>query len=135
MTTFRVVEDPSKTALGFADPKPNRVVQLCIDDELLCGFGTPDVKSALLSSVSKQPLSSLRAAVVFERVGAAPEPSKQFAPSEPTKSTIPEPDGQFPINVSVLLTNATLPEVAPMAIVPVASGAGRLSVPPRPAAS
>src|SRR5262245_49420108 len=130
-----MVEVPSRTPLGFADPTPNRVVQLCIDDELLCGFGTAETKLALLSSVSKQPLSSLMAAVVFESPGAAPAPSKQFAAPYPTKSIMAGLEGQTPVNGTVLLTNATLPAPAPIGISPMASGVGRSRVPPAPASS
>ncbi len=42
---------------------------------VLRGFGGPALKSAALSSVSTQPSPLRRAAVVFDRVGAGPEPS------------------------------------------------------------
>src|SRR6266536_2539594 len=45
------------------------------------GAGGPAVKSAPLLSVSVQPESLRRAAVVFESVEAAEAPSKKFAPS------------------------------------------------------
>lgn len=44
------------------------------------GVGSPAAKSAALSSVSVQPFALRSAAVVFESVGAGPEPSKKFAP-------------------------------------------------------
>jgi hypothetical protein len=45
------------------------------------------------------------------------------------------PVGQAPESGVVDATKATLPAVADIAIVPVASGSGRKSVPPVPAAS
>ncbi len=45
---------------------------------LLRGLGAPAEKSAALLSVSAQPFSARRAAVVFVRAGAGPLPSKQF---------------------------------------------------------
>ena len=84
----------------------------------------PAVKSLALSSLSVQPPSARRAAVVFERPGATPLPSKQFAvPPYPMKSTIVAPVGHEAMAIP-LLTRATLPAVADMAIVPVASGVG-----------
>ena len=47
---------------------------------VLRGVGAPAVKSVELLSVSVQPPAALKAAVVFESVGAA-APSKKFAPS------------------------------------------------------
>ncbi|OGO57413.1 MAG: hypothetical protein A2Z32_04045 [Chloroflexi bacterium RBG_16_69_14] len=43
------------------------------------GVGAPVAKSAALSSVSVAPASARSAAIVFDRVGAAAAPSKQFA--------------------------------------------------------
>ena len=51
------------------------------------------------------------------------------------KSMTAEPKGQVPVKAVVLLTNATLPPAALMAIVPVASGVGKSTVPPAPWAS
>jgi hypothetical protein len=62
----------------LAEPKPDRVVQSFVADELLRGFGLPTTKSAALSLVSKQPSFFLMAAMVFESCGARPPPSKQF---------------------------------------------------------
>src|SRR5262249_4346627 len=100
------------------------------------GSGGLAVKSAELLSMSLQPEWVLNAASVFPRSGAGPPPSKQVAELPyPTKSIMFEPVGQAPVNVVELLTNATLAEVAPIAIVPVASGVGRSTVPPAPAPS
>src|SRR5262245_34177172 len=109
-------------------------MQLFVGVELLRGFGEVEMKSTLLSPVSNQPSSRLNAAVVFERSGAAAEPSKQFAPPYPTKSMIDGPDGHCPVNATVSLTRAILPAVDPTAIAPIASGVGRSVVPPAPAA-
>src|SRR5689334_24181768 len=48
------------------------------------------------------------------------------------KSTIAPPTGHPPDKATVLLTSATLPAVALMAIFPMALGVGRLVVPPAP---
>ena len=45
------------------------------------------------------------------------------------------PVGQPPVSAVVLATSATFPDVADIAIEPVASGVGRGVVPPAPAAS
>jgi hypothetical protein len=65
--------------LGFAEPAPERIAQLCVVDELFRGDGVPAVKSFVLLLVSRQPLFPLIAAVVFVRVGDAAVPSKQSA--------------------------------------------------------
>lgn len=101
-------------------------------DELFLGIGNPAAKSALLLSVSVQPLFARITALVLEGAAVGPPPSKQLAvPPKPTKSTIPE-EGQTPVSDVVVLTNATLPTVADMAMVPVASGVGSGVVPPDP---
>lgn len=62
--------------------------------------------------------------------------SEQFVPDpKPTKSMTAGPSGQPPVRAAVVSTSATLPEVALMLMLPVASGVGRLAVPPVPAAS
>ena len=45
------------------------------------------------------------------------------------------PSGQASVSATALLTTATLPSVPLISIPPIAFGAGRLSVPPAPAAS
>jgi hypothetical protein len=50
---------------------------------VLRGAGAPAAKSAALLSVSVQPLLARKSAAVAEMVGAAPEPSKKFAPLVP----------------------------------------------------
>src|SRR5262249_53829313 len=100
------------------------------------GLGGFAVKSAELLSTSLQPKCVLKAASVLPRSGAGPLPSKQEAePPYPTKSMMFEPVGQLPLRATVLFTNATLADVAPIAMVPTASGAGRSTVPPAPAPS
>ena len=65
------------------------------------------------------------------------EVSEQFVPDpKPMKSTTVAPKGQpLPLRAVVVLTRATLPAFALMLMLPVASGVGRLVVPPDPAAS
>ncbi|MNI41566.1 hypothetical protein D3C85_1032180 [compost metagenome] len=65
-------------------------------------------------------------------VGAAPVPSKVLAVPKPTKSIICVPVGLPPVRAIVTLANNTLPPPAAMGMVPVASGVGRLTVPPEP---
>ena len=78
-----------------------------------------------------QPLLERNAAVVLvsAETGAV---SEQLAVPKPTKSMICAPVGQAPVSAVVELTKATLPLVALMAIVPVASGVGSDVVPPAP---
>ena len=105
-------------------------------EAVLRGFGVPDAKSAAFWSTSVQPLAALRTAAMLEGAGVGPVPSKQFAVvPKPTKSTIDPPVGQAPESAVVALRRATLPTVALIEIVPVASGVGRFVVPPAPCAS
>ena len=73
---------------------------------------------------------------MFDNV-AVGDPSEQFAAEpKPTKSTsVGSLVGHEPVSAVVLLTSATLPAVALIAIVPVASGVGSAVVPAAPAAS
>src|SRR5690242_9922424 len=97
---------------------------------LLRGAGAPVEKSPPLSSVSWAPLLFRSAAVVFESVAVGPAPSKQVALApKPTKSMMPAL-GHAPLNAAAPLTSATFPLVADIAMVPVASGGGRVVVPP-----
>ncbi len=94
------------------------------------------MKSSPFWSVSVQPLLFLSTAFVLLGAGVGPEPSKQFAVDPyPTKSRMLAPPGHDPVRAVVVLTSATLLAVADIAIVPVASGAGKFVVPPAPAAS
>ena len=61
--------------------------------------------------------------------------SNPFAAPYPTLSTIEVPVGFAPEIGVVLFTNATLPVVPDILVIPVASGVGRFAVPPAPAAS
>src|SRR5690349_5406831 len=111
------------------------MAQLFNGDVVLRAFGVSAVKSAELSSVSVQPLFPLSTAVVLLGAGVDPEPSKQLAVvPNPTKSMIEESEGHASVRAVVLLTSATFPAVADMAIVPVASSSIS-TVPPEPAAS
>jgi hypothetical protein len=96
--------------------------------------GLAVVKSLALSPVSRQPASSRTADTGFDNVAAGPLPSKQLAvPPNPTRSTV-SPAGQPPDSGVVESTSASLPLVADIAIVPVASGAGSGWLPPAPGA-
>ena len=107
-------------------------------EAVLRGFGAATVKSVLLLSVSVQPFPALKSPVVLPGAGAGALPSKPLAVvPKPIKSTIPAPVPvvTVPVRAVVLLTSATLPAVALMAMVPVAFAAGRSVVPPVPADS
>jgi hypothetical protein len=78
-----------------------------------------------------QPPSARKSAVVVLIVGAAPAPSKKLAVPYPTRSTIwaswPAEQGVLePLQARpvVVFARITLPAVADMLIVPVASGVG-----------
>src|SRR2546422_9696438 len=103
----------------------------------LRGLGAPVAKSAALSFVSVAPPLARRSDVVFDGAGAGPEPSYPVAVVPyPTKSTtVAPPTGLEPERSVVVEVRATLPAVAAMPIVPVASGGGRLWGAPVPAAS
>ena len=90
-------------------------------------------KSLALRVESVQPLLARTIAVALLGVGAGIWPSKQVAePPYPTRSKMLRLVGQVPDNGVVVFTNATFPLVAARAIVPVASGVGRVTpfVPP-----
>ena len=103
------------------------------------GFGAPVEKSALLLSVSVHPFPARNAAVVLVRVGVGPAPSNASAPDpKPTKSLMAADVQLFDaphVNAVVFVTRATFPDVAAIGMFPVASGVGKLEVPPEPAAS
>ena len=109
--------------------------QIFSGEDELRGLGAPVVKSALLLSVSVQPLLKRSAAVVLESVAVGALPSAQVEPVPyDTTSTAAFVAGQ-PLNAVVELTNATFPAVPLKASVPVALGIGKLTVPPVPADS
>jgi hypothetical protein len=100
------------------------------------GLTAPVAKSAALLSVSVAPLPARKSEAVFDGAGAAPEPSKASAVPKPMKSTtFAVPTGLSTVNTVVVLVRAIFPAVADIEIVPVASGVGKLCVPPVPAAS
>lgn len=108
------------------------VEQEFIGEEELRGVGAPAAKSVELLSVSVQPFAARKIAFVLLGAGATTV-SKQFALLPyPTRSTTPV--GHCPLNAMELFTSATFPAVAFIAIVPIASGVGKLIVPPVPAA-
>ena len=147
--TVRRVEPPAGSDDGEAEPTPvggvgGRTEQSWIGDAVLRGAGATAVKSEPLSSVSVQPEAARRTAVVFTVAGAADEPSKKLAPSQPTRSTIvasavAEHGVELPLQPSgvVVFTSATLPPVPLMLIgvESVTSGVGSGSAVPVPAAS
>ena len=101
------------------------MLQLFIGEEEFLGVVVPTEKSDELKSVSVQPPEPRVSQVIFEGVGAAAKPSKQFALPKPTKSTIEPPVGQDPLNAVVELTKAIFPAVALIAIDPIKSGMGK----------
>ena len=110
--------------------------QLIAGVELLRGFGAAFTKSALLLSVSVQPLLILNSAVVLLGAPVAPLPSKQLAPLPyPTRSITELPSEHDADKAVGLLTSATFAAVALMLIAPIALGVGRSVVPADPCAS
>ena len=108
-----------------------------VSPALLVGLGAPAVKSAELSSVSA---SDAARATEFVFDGAAVGlPSRTTAEPKPTRSLIRVSAAQsaavLQVSGVVPATSATVPAVADIAIVPVASGVGRATVPPAPFAS
>src|SRR5574338_1029448 len=127
--TVSLVVPPAVTVAGVAKPVATGGMPA-----LLCGSGVLAEKSAALLFVSIAPPPARIAAVVFVSPGAAAPPSEQFALPYPTKSTA-DASGHDPLSALAPATRATLPEPAAIAMVPIASGAGRFWVPPAPAAS
>ena len=83
------------------------------------------MKSATLLCVSVQPFPVRRSALVLLGAEAGAAPLKQFAVLPyPSRSTMFTSFGHAPVSAVVLLTTATLPEPAAIAMVPVASGDG-----------
>src|SRR5512147_2057457 len=88
--TVNKVTSPVRTVLGVAVPVPEGFVgpaQVLKGEAELRGLGAPAVKSAPFASVSAQPLLLRNIAVEFVVAGAG-LPSKKFAPSQPTRSTM-----------------------------------------------
>lgn len=110
------------------------VLHVLIGLAVFLGKGEAAEKSVELLSLSVHPLPALKIALVLEGAGVGPLPSKQLTVvPKPTKSITPVV-GQEPLRATVLLTRATLPAVAAIAIVPMASGVGNEVVPPAPIA-
>lgn len=101
---------------------------------VLRGVGRAAVKSARLLPVSVQPAVLRMTALVLEGAAEGAVSEQLAVEPKPRKSTTPAV-GQAPVRAVVEVTRATLPAVADMAMVPVASGVGRLVVPPAPCAS
>ena len=99
------------------------------------GLGVPATKSVELLSVSVQPKPARSTAVVLEGAGVGAVSEQLAVVPKPTKSCTPAPIGQAPVSAVVVFTSATLPAVALIAMLPVASGVGRFMVPPVPCAS
>jgi hypothetical protein len=103
---------------------------------LLRGLTVPVAKSAALLSVSVAPLPARKSEAVADGAGAAPAPSNASAVPYPTKSTrFAFPIGLSTVNNVVVFVSPTFAALAAIEIVPVASGVGKLVVPPVPAAS
>ena len=101
-------------------------------EALLRGNGAAAAKSAALLSVSAQPRPARCTDVVFTVAGAAAVSKPLAVVPQPTRSTSAAPTGFAPVSALVFDTSATLPPVPAMPTVPVASGVGRLAVPPAP---
>ena len=135
------IGSPAKAEAGVASPVTDGGALIGEDEQVvmgvdvLCGTGASALKSALLLFVSTQALVRM-AAVVFDSV-AVGDPSEQLAAEpKPTKSCkVGSLVGHEPESAVVLLTSATFPAVALMAIVPVTSGVGSGVVPAAPAPS
>src|SRR5262249_59904860 len=97
-------------------------------EAVLRGAGAPCAKSAALLSVSTQPPFRRNAAVVLERLGVVgPAPSNaDAAVPKPTRSRtdgFARQSAEVPqVRSVVSVSSATFPEVADMAMLPVASG-------------
>lgn len=101
---------------------------------LLRGFGVPAVKSAALLSESAQPSPFLMTAFVALGAGARAASKQLAVEPKPTKSTTEPPEGHEPVSAAGMFVSATLPAVADICVVPVASAVGRSVVPPAPCA-
>src|SRR6266516_8102193 len=92
----------------------------------LRGLGAVTVKSAALLSVSAAPAPLRSAAVMLERFGVGLPSYEDAVDPYPTKSFtagwVAQPVAQ--VSAVALVTSATLPAVADIAVVPVASGVG-----------
>jgi hypothetical protein len=112
------------------------VVQKFVGEaEFLGVIVLPGVKSAELTCVSWHPFKALVIHVEFEGAGAELDPSEQLAVvPKPTKSITLLPVGHVPDKAVVEFTNAILPAVPAMKIVPIWSGVGNAIDPPAPAA-
>src|SRR3954452_3837472 len=132
----RSVVPPWATGVGVKVPATAKPLQSCDGEPVLRGFGAPVAKSEAFWFESVQPPAARRTALVLLGAGVGPVPSKQFAvDAQPTKSAMFALLGQGPVCAVVTLASRTLPAVADMLIVPVASGVGSGVVPPAPAAS
>src|SRR6185369_4666901 len=94
------------------------------------GAGAPVAKSTDRSFVYAQPASPRVAAVVLLSVAVVFAPQSLAVVPKLTMSTTPA--GHAPLSAVVDDVRATLPAVAPIAIVPIASGVGSAAVPPVP---
>jgi hypothetical protein len=132
---------PARAAAGVARPVTFGGVlvvggpQTVSVDAVVRGRGASAEKSALLLLVFAQMLVRI-AAIVFDNVTVG-DPSEQFATDpNPTKSCrVGSLVGHEPERGVVVLTSATFPAVALMAIVPGIVGVGSAVVPPEPGPS
>src|SRR5437867_10558554 len=127
MTIIEFTATPLAPFTGFVDATDGGTSppQSKTGVDELRGDGAPTAKSALLRSVSTQPLPRRRSDVVLLGAGAAPPSSKQFAvvpyPMKSTTFVV----GHAPLRAAVAETSATLPAVPDIGIEPAASGVGR----------
>src|SRR5262245_49206214 len=121
--------------VGSVGP-PGVSVAVTVTPAVFVAFGTPEVKSAELLSVST--IAPLRAsAVVLVRPGAASVSTLAVAPYPTRSLTFGAVEHEMPQPTSGIwfVTRATTPDVPDMGMLPVASGVGSERVPPAPAAS
>lgn len=123
--TVTVVEPPKQPMVPDVELAESGIGHTFRAEVLFLGLGVAVEKLAELLLESVHPFAALKMASVAEGAGVGPVPSKQLAVvPKPTKSITPTV-GHAPVNAVVFETNATLPTVADIAIVPVASGVGR----------
>ena len=127
-----VVAEPAMTTWS-SGPTGSAPGQTCIGVALLRGAGAPVEKSTDRSCVYAHPASPRIAASVLLSVAVVFAPQSLAVVPKLTASTAPA--GHAPESAVVDDASATLPAVAPIAIVPIASGVGNATVPPAPGAS
>src|SRR5262249_44863603 len=95
------------------------------------GVGPKTKKTLAVIAVLKQPFPRPTTGIGLLSPAVAAV-SKQLAVPYPTRSTMRPPTGHASANAAVSVTSATFPSEALRLVVPVASGGGKLVVPPAP---